>query len=110
MVDADYGEKDEEMVPREAYAEEVAQSKASGWTNPLAWTDAGEDDDAILAQQKSKIRMIQADDVTLVQIRDDDEEESDDDEESEEAALTAESIVTDKQVRVDRGFGDEDVL
>jgi hypothetical protein len=110
MVDADYGEKDEVMVPREVYADDVGQSKASGWTNPLAWTDSGDDDDAILAQQKSRIRLIPAEDITLVQITDDDEDDEDEDVETEEAAITAESIVTEKQVQVDRGFGDEDVL
>lgn len=78
MVDADYGENDESMVPRESYTDGVSQVKASGWSNPLAWTDDGNDDDAVLTQQKSKIRLIEADDVTLVQIRDDDGDDDDD--------------------------------
>ena len=112
MVDADYGENDENMVPREAYADDVSQTKGSGWSNPLAWTDDGNDDDKVLAQQKSKIRLIGADDITLVQIMDDDEEEDEEENQLsvEEANMTAESIVTEHKVMVDRGFGDEDVI
>ena len=69
MVDADYGENDENMVPREAYATGLGQTKVSGWSNPLAWTDDGGDDDAVLSQQRSKIRLVRAfdeDDVALV--------------------------------------------
>ena len=107
MVDADYGENDENMVPREAYATGLGQTKVSGWSNPLAWTDDGGDDDAVLSQQRSKIRLVRAfdeDDVALVQIRDDD------DEEDEVAALTAESIDTEHKVIVDLGEGDADIL
>lgn len=113
MVDADYGENDENMVPREAYLTEHGQAKASGWSNPLAWTDDGIDDDAVLSQQKSKIRLVRAfdeDDVALVQIRDDDDQDEDNEQEDEVAALTAESIDTEHKVIVDRGYGDEDIL
>jgi len=59
--------------------------------------------------------LIEADDVALVQIMDDDDDEeaSDEDEEAiatEEANMTAESIVTEHKVMVDRGYGDEDVI
>ena len=114
MVDADYGENDENMVPREAYATGLGQTKVSGWSNPLAWTDDGGDDDAVLSQQRSKIRLVRAfdeDDVALVQIRDDDdEEEESNDQEDEVAALTAESIDTEHKVIVDLGEGDADIL
>ena len=56
--------------------------------------------------------MIGADDITLVQIMDDDEEEDEEENQLsvEEANMTAESIVTEHKVMVDRGFGDEDVI
>jgi len=45
---ADNGEADPSVVHREA---DVANGKkVSGWTNPLGWTDAGEDDENVLAQ------------------------------------------------------------
>ena len=42
-VDADYGELDNVIVPREA--DTGNGKKESGWTNPLGWSDTGEDDD-----------------------------------------------------------------
>ena len=43
---ADNGEADPSVVHREA---DVANGKkVSGWTNPLGWTDAGEDDENVL--------------------------------------------------------------
>merc|ERR1711907_883120 len=50
MVDADYGEADDQVVVRE---KDVANGKKfSGWTNPLGWTDDGSDDERILLQMK----------------------------------------------------------
>jgi|TARA_B110000285_G_scaffold147014_1_gene164068 hypothetical protein len=45
-VDADYGELDTVVVPREADIENG--KKESGWTNPLGWSDTGADDDQVL--------------------------------------------------------------
>ena len=43
---ADNGEADPSVVHREA---DVANgAKVSGWTNPLGWTDSGDDDDSVL--------------------------------------------------------------
>lgn len=47
-VDADYGELDNVIVPREADIKNG--EKESGWTNPLGWTDNGSDDDQVLLQ------------------------------------------------------------
>ena len=53
-VSPDYGELDDYVVNREK--DSANGEKKSGWTNPLGWTDAGDDDDKILMQQKAKIR------------------------------------------------------
>ena len=45
-VDADYGELDSVVVPREADIKNG--EKESGWTNPLSWSDTGADDDQVL--------------------------------------------------------------
>lgn len=50
---ADNGEADPAVVPREADVKNGG--KVSGWTNPLGWTDAGDDDETVLFQLKSKI-------------------------------------------------------
>ena len=47
-VDADYGELDNVIVPREADIKNG--EKESGWTNPLGWADNGSDDDQVLLQ------------------------------------------------------------
>lgn len=45
---ADNGEVEETVVYREA---DIGNGvKASGWTNPLGWSDTGEDDDSVLVQ------------------------------------------------------------
>ena len=44
----DNGELDQVVVYRE---DDVKNGeKFSGWTNPLSWTDAGDDDDTVLLQ------------------------------------------------------------
>jgi len=45
-VTPDYGEKDSNVVSREFDIDNG--KKASGWTNPLAWHDNGDDDDKVL--------------------------------------------------------------
>ena len=47
-VSPDYGELDDYVVNREKDSKNG--EKKSGWTNPLGWTDDGEDDDLVLAQ------------------------------------------------------------
>ena len=45
-VTPDYGEKDSNVVHREA---DIGNGvKKSGWTNPLAWHDDGHDDDLVV--------------------------------------------------------------
>ena len=52
---ADNGEIDESVVNREA---DVANGKkASGWTNPLGWSDSGEDDDSVILQLHQRMRL-----------------------------------------------------
>lgn len=51
-VTPDYAELDGSVVSREA---DIANGKKfSGWNNPLAWTDAGADDDKVLLQEDSE--------------------------------------------------------
>ena len=45
---ADNGDSDPSVVFREADTRNG--EKWSGWTNPLSWTDSGDDDDTVLAQ------------------------------------------------------------
>ena len=45
---ADNGEAEETVVAREADTGNGV--KASGWTNPLGWSDGGADDDSVLTQ------------------------------------------------------------
>lgn len=54
MVKPDLGEHDVGVVSREA--DTSNGGKFSGWSNPLAWTDAGDDDEKVLTQQKATIR------------------------------------------------------
>ena len=50
----DFGELDPHVVYREADAGNGF--KLGGWTNPLSWTDAGEDDDQVVLQIDQSIR------------------------------------------------------
>ena len=54
----DNGDLDEVVVYREADVKNG--EKFSGWTNPLSWTDDGDDDDTVLLQHKSKVRYDEA--------------------------------------------------
>jgi len=49
-VTPDYGELDYNVVMRESDIKNG--EKASGWTNPLGWTDDGGDDEKVLTQTK----------------------------------------------------------
>ena len=42
----DFGEKDPNVLPREADTKNG--EKFGGWTNPLAWTDDGSDDNLVV--------------------------------------------------------------
>ena len=55
-VTPDYGEKDFNVVPREADIQNGA--KKSGWVNPLSWHDDGADDDKVVLQLKEKLNQI----------------------------------------------------
>ena len=72
MVDADFSEGDDHVVVREADTGNGV--KKSGWNNPLAWTDNGNDDDAVLAQTLARMRMTDNLDTSFVQLKDDDDE------------------------------------
>ena len=88
MVDADYGETDDQVVVRE---KDVANGKKfSGWTNPLGWTDDGSDDERILLQMK----------------------DSDDDEnvETEEESRVADQMVNSGHAVADTIDGDDKIL
>ena len=50
----DYGELDPHVVYRESDAGNGF--KLGGWTNPLGWSDTGEDDDQVVLQLDSTIR------------------------------------------------------
>ena len=53
-VGPDYGELDDNVIPRE---KDIANGKKfSGWTNPLGWSDNGEDDDQVVTQLHADIR------------------------------------------------------
>lgn len=54
-VKPDLGEFDEDLIGREF--DTANGKKFSGWTNPLAWTDDGGDDEKVLAQTKAHLRM-----------------------------------------------------
>lgn len=53
-VSPDYGELDDHIMDRE---QDIASGKKkSGWTNPLGWSDTGDDDDQVVLQTKAKLR------------------------------------------------------
>ena len=89
MVDADFGETDDQVVVREHDTGNGV--KFSGWTNPIAWTDDGNDDDAILAQLK-------------------DEEDDEANVVTEEQQRTADQIATGGHAKADTIDGDDKVL
>jgi hypothetical protein len=79
--------------------------KHNGWTNPLSWTDNGEDDEVVLLQQRQRMNYehsdfdVPADNgigdenvVNFVQLSD--EKDGDEEDDNTEAQLTAESIIT----------------
>ena len=51
----DFGDMDHSVVLREGDIKNG--EKASGWTNPLGWADDGTDDEAVVTQLNSEIRM-----------------------------------------------------
>jgi len=53
-VAPDYGELEHNVVLREKDIKNG--EKASGWTNPLGWSDDGADDEKVLAQTRSRLR------------------------------------------------------
>ena len=60
MVTPDLGELDDHSTLLREWDNpeylSAMKPKFSGWTNPLSWTDNGNDDDVVLFQMKSKIR------------------------------------------------------
>merc|ERR1712086_273331 len=64
-VPTDYGELDGHVLEREA---DVSNGKkASGWTNPLGWTDNGDGDDNLMAQMKQEVDLVKAQFQSLIQ-------------------------------------------
>ena len=57
-VTPDYGELDHTVLPREQ--ELPNGEKESGWTNPLSWSDTGDDDDQVVTQLNDQINYIGA--------------------------------------------------
>jgi len=53
-VEPDLGEDDAQIMPREFDIKNGG--KFHGWTNPMGWTDGGDDDEKVLPQLKSQIR------------------------------------------------------
>jgi len=51
----DFGESDHHVLEREGDIENG--KKAGGWTNPLGWTDDGDNDESVLPLLNSRIRM-----------------------------------------------------
>jgi hypothetical protein len=115
----DFGELDQAVVPR--FKDAGNGFKHNGWTNPLSWTDNGEDDEVVLLQQRQRMHYdhsdfdVPADNglgdenvVNFVQLSD--EKDGDEEDDNTEAQLTAESIITQQKYQVDRGYGDEEVL
>ena len=85
----DLGESDDAVTYREFDTGNGV--KFSGWNNPLAWTDNGNDDDAI-----------------LVQTRDEDDDEAN--VVTEEQQRTADQIATGGHAMADTIDGDDKVL
>ena len=53
-VSPDYGELDDHIMSRE---QDIASGKKeSGWSNPLSWSDTGNDDDQVVLQTHANIR------------------------------------------------------
>ena len=55
---ADNGESDEGVIDRESWnfaGDGTHQSKESGWTNPLSWSDDGEGDDRVLQREITNV-------------------------------------------------------
>ena len=57
-VSPDYGELDDYVVNREK--DSANGEKKSGWSNPLGWTDSGNDDDLVMMQQKAHMRFAES--------------------------------------------------
>ena len=54
-IKTDNGENDDYVTLRE---QDIKNGeKKSSWTNPLGWSDAGDDDDSVIAQLDSQINM-----------------------------------------------------
>lgn len=57
-VVADLGELDDHATMYREFDKDYSTggAKISGWTNPLSWTDNGNDDDVVLFQLKEKMK------------------------------------------------------
>ena len=71
----DFGEDDEDVTMREKDNDyDIGGAKFHGWTNPLAWTDSGADDDKVITQlnQKMNLGYAEAEGPTKVDFGEDD--------------------------------------
>ena len=130
-VEADLGELDDHATMfREWDSPDYLKGKKkfSGWSNPLSWTDSGDDDDIVLAQTKAKLNFEESgfdtpadkgldDDrvINFVQVAVHDDEDPDDINtvlqiSNEDYARTPEKINIEHNARADTGMDDDSVL
>jgi len=67
-VSPDYGEYDHDIVPR--FKDAGNGFKHNGWTNPLSWTDNGNDDEGVLVLTKTDGSLVEVKDETFLQYAD----------------------------------------
>lgn len=103
--------------------------KFSGWSNPLSWTDGGEDDDVVLFQMKSKLNFDESgfdtpadkgldDDrvVNFVQIKVHDDEDGEDDINTalnltnQDMRRKPEDINIENNAKADNGLDDDQIV
>lgn len=129
-VTPDLGELDDHATLLRESDNDYLKGKAKfhGWTNPLSWTDGGEDDDVVLFQMKSKVKFDESgfetpadnglDDETVlnyVQIKVHDDEDPDDINtvlqiSKEDLDRTPEKINIEHSAKADTGMDDDTVV
>ena len=102
-VAPDYGELDPSVVSREHDIKNG--EKASGWTNPLGWSDDGHDDDLVVLQLYSNLRAPEA-----IYIQDGDDSTNVETDQQIEAAEQAASTALNTISTFDNGLDDDQVL
>ena len=130
QVTPDLGEMDDHATLLRESDNDYLKGKAKfhGWTNPLSWTDSGDDDDVVLFQMKQKVRFDESgfetpadngldDDtvVNFVQIKVHDDEDEDDINSvlqisKEDLKRTPETINIEHSAKADTGLDDDMVV